>query len=341
MTASRILFQLALIFVLFACQQKPTQMMTQKKVMPKDLSAAALVSDETVILDVRNPFEFNANHIPGSINVQWSDFTERSPEVRGVLESDLFGIARRLALWGIDPQTSVLVVGKALEGNGEEGRIAWMLNHLGIKKVKVAKFDLFRGRIPNPDEPEEKPKNKENWMPGDADLSELNWHAFMEKLVPYRYDFKFLKPYLVDWKEGNRVGRFLNSTLRFLDVRSAQEFKRFNLQKLDAKFPLTHIEWTNFYLADGKIRAEVLPELQKLGWIEHDEIIVISEDGVSSGAVTFALTQLGFSQAQNFSGGYVQIEYQLGRKAVIKKPAAKKSMDKKSGRAAKKSKKKN
>ena len=102
---------MALIFGLFACQQKPTQMMTQKKVMPKDLSAAALVSDETVILDVRNPFEFNANHIPGSINVQWSDFTERSPEVRGVLESDLFGIARRLALWGIDPQTSVLVVG--------------------------------------------------------------------------------------------------------------------------------------------------------------------------------------------------------------------------------------
>lgn len=314
--------------LLLACQQKPTQIMTQKKVMPKETSISSLVSDNTVILDVRNPFEFSANPIPSSINVQWSDFTHRNPEERGVLDSDLFAIARRLALWGINPDTPVLVVGKALDGHGEEGRIAWMLNHLGIKKVNVAKYDLFRGRIANPDEPEVAPKNKETWMPGEASLSELNWNAFMEKLVPYRYDFKFLKPYLLDWKEGNRVGRFLNSTLRFLDVRSDQEFKRFNLQQLDPKFPLTHIEWTQFYLPNGTVRVAVDAELQKLGWSEDDEIIVISEEGVSSGAVTFALTHLGYPRAQNFSGGYVKIEYELGRKAVARKPVQKKSKKK-------------
>lgn len=319
-----------LFFLLSACQQKPTQMMTQKKVMPKETSISSLVSDETVILDVRNPFEFSANRIPSSINVQWSDFTQRNPEERGVLESDLFAIARRLALWGINPDTPVLVVGKALDGRGEEGRIAWMLSHLGIKKVNVAKFDLFRARVPNPDEPDVAPKNKENWMPGEATLSELNWNALMEKLVPYRYDFKFLKPYLIDWKEGNRVGRFLNSTLRFLDVRSDSEFKRFNLQQLDPKFPLTHMEWKQFYLPNGTVRVAAFSELQKLGWSDEDEIIVISEEGVSSGAVTYALLHLGYSRAQNFSGGYAKIEYELGRKVVAKKPVQQKLKKKRS-----------
>ena len=218
---------LSLIFSL-GCQQKPTQVVSSKNVHVKDHRKGNLITDETVILDARNPFEFNANRITGSINVQWSDFTQHQPEVRGVLDSDLFGIARRLALWGIDPNTSVLVIGKGIEGNGEDGRIAWMLSHLGIKKIQIAKFDLFRGRVNSMTEAEPTPKNKEVWMPSDADLSELSWQNLMEKLIPYRYEFKFLKPYLVDWKEGNRVGRFLNSKLRFLDVRSNQEYKRFN-----------------------------------------------------------------------------------------------------------------
>ncbi len=321
------IFLLSLIFSM-GCQQKPTQVVSSKNVLVKDPRKSNLITDETVILDARNPFEFNANHIPGSINVQWSDFTQHQPEVRGVLDSDLFGIARRLALWGIDPSTSVLVIGKVVEGNGEDGRVAWMLSHLGIKKIQIAKFDLFRGRVTNTAEPEPTPKNKEIWMPNDADLSELSWQGFMEKLTPYRYDFKFLKPYLVDWKEGNRVGRFLNSKLRFLDVRSHQEFKRFNLTQLDPKFVVTHIEWTKFFNADGSIKSEMKSELEKLEWQDQDNIIVISEDGVSSAAVTFALKENGFTEAENFSGGYVQIEYELGRKVVAKPKAKSKTKSK-------------
>lgn len=319
-------FWVLMLFLLnSACQQKPTQTMTQKKVMPKETAVSSLVTDETVILDTRNPFEFSANRIPSSINAQWSDFTQRSPEVRGVLEADLFAIARRLALWGIDPNTPVLVVGKGLEGKGEEGRLAWMLKHLGIKKVNIARYDLFRGRVISPDENEPLPKNKEIWMPSDAGSSELKWQGLIDKLIPYRYELKFLKPYLVDWKEGNRVGRFLNSPLRILDVRSDEEYKRFNLQQLDPKFPLTHIEWKKFFLPNGTVRPETFNELQKMGWNDDDEIIVLSEEGLSSGAVTYALLHLGYSRAQNFSGGYVQIEHEMGRKSVAKKPSVKKT----------------
>ncbi len=321
-------FAMIMMTFLLACQQKPTQMITQKKVMPKETSVSSLISDETVILDVRNPFEYSANRIPSSINAQWSDFTSSSPETRGVLQSDLFAVARRLALWGIDPQTPVLVVGKGLDGKGEEGRVAWMLTHLGVKKVNIARYDLFRGRVVSLEENEPLPKNKETWMPSDAGLSELKWPDFVDKLVPHRYNFKFLKPYLVDGKEGNRVGRFLNSTLRFVDVRSPAEFQRFNLQQLDPKFQLTHIEWKRFFLPNGTVRPETFNDLQKMGWGDEDEIILISEDGLSSGAVTFALHQLGFTRAQNFSGGYVQIEYEMGRKAVAKKPKENKSKKK-------------
>ena len=43
----------------------------------------AKIASNTVILDVRAPFEFNVSHIPGSINVAWEDFSRRSPDHRG------------------------------------------------------------------------------------------------------------------------------------------------------------------------------------------------------------------------------------------------------------------
>jgi len=312
-----------------SCQQKPTRVVSQKATQTKDAAVAAyLVTDNTVVLDTRNPFEFAANHIPGSINAQWSDFTRHSPENRGILERDSYAIAKRLALWGIDPETSVLIVGHALEGRGEEGRMAWMLNHLGVKKIKTAKFDLFRGRVTNPDEPEVRPANKENWMPGATD-SELLWEEWIEKLIPYRYEFKFLSVHLVDWKEGQRVGRFQNTTLRFLDVRNNEEYNRFNLKQLDKNFPLVHRGWVNFYNENGFVRPEALDFLRSQGWDEKDEIIVISEDGVSSGAVTYALKHLGYFRARNFSGGYVQVEFEMGRKPSIPKAVKKSSKKKK------------
>ena len=95
---------------------------------------------------------------------------------------------------------------------------------------------------------------------------------------------------------------------------------------------MTHIEWIKFFNADGSIKAEIKSELQKMEWQDQDNIVVVSEDGVSSAAVTFALKEIGFTEAENFSGGYVQIEYEMGRKAIGKpkskpkvKPKSKKS----------------
>ena len=43
-----------------------------------------------------------------------------------------------LARAGIAPDSSVVVLGRGLQGEGEEGRIAWMLAYLGVPNIQFA-----------------------------------------------------------------------------------------------------------------------------------------------------------------------------------------------------------
>lgn len=271
----------AAIFIFTSCQHQPTVTTSQSEPQSKDKWAVQLITPETVILDTRNPFEFSSNRIPGSINIQWSDFTFQSPETRGVLMTDSYALARRLALWGIDPKTPVLVVGNGPRGRGEEGRVAWMLLHLGVNKIQTARFDLFRARVAEPGE-EKPPANKPYWMPGDQTAREVTWADFQRAL-----------------QEKKKI--------RFLDVRTPENYKKELLWSTAAKFE--HRPWYEFFTPEGRVNTQMLSLLDSAGWKMDEEIIVISEDGVSSGAVTYALDQLGFNRAKNFSGGYELINF--------------------------------
>src|SRR5690606_23898321 len=115
-----------------------------------------------VLLDAREPLDFSVSHAPGAISVNWRDFSKTGGTEQGWLLDDEFSMARRLSLWGIDPDTPVLVLGYGHDGKGEEGRIAWMLKYLGIKDVHIAHWRVIRATIPRESSP---PKNKPIWKP--------------------------------------------------------------------------------------------------------------------------------------------------------------------------------
>ena len=108
MTA-RAKFYLALAFVLSACQIKPTDVVNTTESSLQN-AAAAVLSKHPVILDSRSPLDFGVSHVPGAINVAWTDFTQPGAKQKGLLDSDEFALARRIALWGINPETPVLVI---------------------------------------------------------------------------------------------------------------------------------------------------------------------------------------------------------------------------------------
>lgn len=291
----------AIALVLASCAQKPTKGTSESPVVARKESQKAKITSQTVILDVRAPFEFNMAHIPGSINVAWEDFSRRAPDHRGLLEKDLHPIARRLALIGIDPQTPVLVVGKGLTGKGEEGRVAWTLESLGIQNVQVANVEDFRERRES-----HEIQNKPFWTPKLDESMVIGWDELRAKIEGTTYfPSKARRAAL-----GNAALPMKDEYYVVIDVRSKEEYSIDNLNKRTPRqFRFQNIDWREFFTESMDPNPAIMKTLFDLGITQNIEIDVISNHGVRSGSVTWALRKLGYTKTRNFAGGYEAVRF--------------------------------
>lgn len=269
----------AMLFVT-SCQQKPTKVVAQEAVIGSTLTAENLIKQKAVILDARAPFEFNISHVPGAINVQWEDFSQPNSIYKGLLQNDLFALARRLALIGIDPETKVVVLGKGSQGQGEEGRIAWTLNVLGVRDVYTLHHNSYREMNVTKEAPPV--ENKPYWKP------------------------QVQEPLMVTFKVFKQLATNKDSGIVLIDVRSSQEFELHNIPRKSIKARLINIEWKQFFDEKGLPDKQVETKLSALSIAKDSKIVVLSNHGVRSGAATYALTFLGYTKASNFAGGYEQ-----------------------------------
>lgn len=300
-------------YFFLGCSPMPTKVVETKMPQIKLQELRAEVQAGTVILDTRKAIEFYANKVPGSILVEWKDFTLKLPGAEGVLDRDPVNITRRLALWGINQDTKVIVLGKLNSADPEEqavfGRVAWMLKEMGVKQVKTFSFELFQREVPGLNEVT--PQNKDLWMPIGETKSEVLFDEFQRTIFPFNYKFKFYTIKNKDEKNGLRVGRIKNAKIHYLDVRSKAEFEKENLNIWDNSFQIHHLEWKQFFTSEGIINFEIEKTLEKLGINKNDIVISLSNHGVRSGAVTYALSELGFADAKNYSGGYDYLKNSL------------------------------
>lgn len=251
--------------------------------MGESVTAESLMKSKPVILDVRPAFEFNLAHVPGSVNVRWEDFSQQNPRSRGVLQSDLFALARRLSLIGIDPEATVVVLGKGTLGHGEEGRVAWTLQVLGVQKVFTLLHTSYREMNASPVGEAPPVLNKSYWKPQVADSLIVDQKTFKALVTQTQH------PVLV------------------LDVRSYEEFSLRNLgRERTVKVPVLNFEWKEFFGSDGLPTKKVERLLSEKNIGKDTRVLVISNHGVRSGAVTYALSYLGYKQVSNYSGGYEQ-----------------------------------
>lgn len=278
----RNLFILALSFFVISCQMvpAPTKVVSQESVQGGDLKfLEQFKKNNPVVLDVRSPFDFNLMHMPGAINVRWEDFSQSETHSRGLLQPDLFSIARRLSLIGIDMDSKVLVVGKGVRGQGEEGRVAWTLKVLGVKDVMTLNHDHFREA--NPREANPPVENKAYWKPN-----------VDETLFIGAKDFRTLTS---------------DEKIVILDVRSLPEFQQENLTKnKKVKATVVNIDWKSFFQETGLAKQNLDSLLSAKNITKEQMILVMSNHGVRSAAATYALRGAGYRQVRNFAGGLEQ-----------------------------------
>lgn len=312
----KVLVLCALSLGFMACQIKPTKVTAQDEAIFKDgKKIEDVMKEQPAILDARSSFEFNLNHVPNSVNVRWEDFSQQDHTSRGLLDADLFGLARRLSLVGIDLDRPVIVLGKGALGQGEEGRVAWTLKVLGVKRVYTSDIKGMRSATPREEPPIQ---NRPYWKP---EVDETLWidmktfksfaqNKIVPRALPSRARGAALGVGALSIPETQILGKNFKDVYAkaiVLDVRSAEEFNIENLtQKKNVSLPVTQITWTEFFNTKGAPKASVLADLEAKNITKDNYIFVISKHGVRSGAVTYALRQLGWANVTNVAGGYEQ-----------------------------------
>lgn len=273
------------LLVFSSCAQTPTKVFETEA--PKNKFETNWAQDPNlVVIDARPAFEFSLSHVPGSINLRWEDFSQKEEPFLGLLEKDLFFHARRLARMGINPKSKVLVLGRGPQGSGEEGRLAWTLQVLGIKNTRFTHVDNFIA--PQREESAPRP-SVAIWKP-EADTS-----LWIEKE-------EFLKLVLSE-RAGERAPIIL-------DVRSEKEYLGKHHSYFSKKAPdisAMNVPWTEFITSKSETNVSIKDKLGAVGVTPDRDIVVIDDKGVRSAMVTLVLRELGFSKATNFAGGYMQL----------------------------------
>lgn len=276
------------------CQQKPTLVTTESQtVLAKDVGVKKILTAETVIIDARPAFEFGLNHVNGSLNLNPSELKSPGAEIEGHLDFDLFRSARILSRKGLDPETPVVIIGSGLKGQGEEGLMAWYLNQLGFRKVQTMSMDLLRAQI----QPEMERPSKPLWKPTSQETL-MDYDEFWSLLKAHGIKNQLQRPPI---RQGLRVGRKIEGgRLWILDVSDKASTNLNQWIEIEA---IQHISWKKFYDEKGFVSSRVLQDLRSATMSDKDQILVLSDNGISSGAATYALNELGFKNAKNYPLG--------------------------------------
>ncbi|WP_003540286.1 sulfurtransferase [Desulfotomaculum nigrificans] len=99
-----------------------------------------LNSKDVVIIDADQPNVYANGHIPGAINVTWTDLSY----VKGKPGDKNWGVAfnkqdltKALEARGIDNKKTVVVYSDVLKGPGPDGRLVWQMRMAGLNNAKL------------------------------------------------------------------------------------------------------------------------------------------------------------------------------------------------------------
>jgi 3-mercaptopyruvate sulfurtransferase SseA len=289
------------VLLLTSCTTKPTRMHDNQQVHQlgtEHLLEPIKIVPETIVVDARISFDYSMSHIPHSVSLQWADFTEPEKDQKGVIQGDHFAVTRRLARYGIGPDVPVVVVGHGLKGEGEEGRIAWTLTYLGVKKVQFADIDSLGVHQTNVTD-ENPPKSVPIWKP--AEVESLNVaRAELQNVMNKNGVNQPIPP----------PGGGQPVLYRIIDVRSESAYLGKTGLGVTRKIPdmgAINIPWKNFFTESLRPDFTILKKLAHVGISPENRIIVIDENGISSAAVTMVLRAMDFPQAGNYAGGLTDL----------------------------------
>jgi len=290
MISKRTLCFYFLLAFISACAQKPTKVNTKVEtpasLLVSNASGPVKVTPETIVVDARKRFEYQMAHYPGSVHLRWESFTDPRNPLSGQLLDDNKRMVQRLALKGVHPRKAVIVIGEGRQGDASAARLAWTLFYYGVENVSLVGDSVLK-LSSNIQETLEVPKNQELWD------------------VPENRGMLATKDEVL--KAASDVSDSGVRKSVIIDTRSEREYfkkKGFGKQYALPDLGALNIEWVHFYNEKGRPELSMRDQLKSVGVSAKTKVILISDRGVRSAAVHFALLSMGFKTVKTYVDGY-------------------------------------
>ncbi len=263
----------------------------------------SVLKNNYVIIDARNKLNFLKGHIKGAIHLDGGcsgEICHKVGDLPCVLKP-IPEIIKILKKKGICPDKKIVIYGDK-DSWGAEGRIFWLLEKLGYKKIAILNggFDIW----------------KKKGYPVSYGFSIFS-HVNPCKNFKYK-NFKLIN--------ADEIFKLLQEKKAIIiDTRTLKEFNGAILygEKRGGHIPDSIlIHWKEFLNQDYTLKSknEIIKILKKHGVPSPEncskKIITVCTGGVRSGFVYFVLKYVGYKDVENYDNGFW--EWALTRLPILK-----------------------
>ena len=240
-----------------------------------------------VILDVRGKAAYAfGGHIPGAVHSTWHDYSDPNAVAKGLLNPNLSAIEQKIRALGISQDTDVVIYSNPFDKWGDEGRMFWMLEYLGLDKLRI------------------------------LDGGWVKWVA--EKR---RYEHGVNNPQAGTFKAAPRPDRIAmkdelkqivkrpHPEMMLLDARSLEEYVGKEIAGIPRPGHIpsaVNVPWNGFLNPDATLKDThaIKASLEERGLHEGQEVVCYCTGGVRSAWVYFVLRVVGYPRVRNYPGSW-------------------------------------
>ncbi len=243
--------------------------------------------ENLVVIDVRGTAAYAyGGHIPGAVHATWHEFSDPNATAKGLLDPDVSRIEKKLQALGLNNDSDVVIYSNPFDDWGDEGRMLWMLEYLGLTTGKV----LDGGWVKWVAERRRYEHGTTNAKPGSFRASPN------ANLIVMKEDLKRL------------VKRPHPETL-IVDARSLEEYAGKEVQGIPRPGHIPGalcVPWNLFLNPDATVKgSDALRRiLEEKGLHESHEVICYCTGGVRSAWLYVVLKLAGYPKVRNYPGSW-------------------------------------
>ena len=240
-----------------------------------------------VIIDVRGKaaYEFGG-HIPSAVHTTWHEYSDPAAVPKGLLNPDLGHIERTLRRLGLSQDSDVVIYSNPFDNWGDEGRMFWMLESLGHKKLRI----LDGG-----------------WVKWTAEKRPFE-HGYV---APVAGTFKAepVTELAITREALKEIVRGPHPHTAILDARSLEEFLGKEVPGIPRPGHIPsaiHVAWNVFLNQDATVKdpEAIRQMLEAKGVHNGQEVVCYCTGGVRSAWLYFILKLVGYQKIRNYPGSW-------------------------------------